>query len=280
MKQLCCCLIILVLFISGCARQIPSMAERTRTIDKISESNNAISKQIYNTPQFNHFGIETNLNNCKNQAVSVYIEGDGLSWVTTSLISKNPTPINPVGFKLMMKDESLCRVYIARPCQYVSTHRCNNMYWTSHRFSQEVLDSFHTILDSLKVKYQINRFSLYGYSGGGAIATLLSADRSDVDKLVTVAGNLDIAEWIKHHTLTPLSGSLNPADQSESLADIRQFHFIGELDENIGKFVFMSYLNRFDDKKNVKYKVVKGLGHYGWPEKWDALLKEIYFEKG
>ncbi len=62
-------------------------------------------------------------------------------------------------------------------------------------------------IDKLKQKYNSEKLQLIGYSGGGAVVTLVASQRSDVISLVTIAGNLDHQTWTKHHKVSPLTGS-------------------------------------------------------------------------
>ncbi len=60
----------------------------------------------------------------ENQALSrvltIYIEGDGLAWISRSIISPDPIPINPIGLKLALQHtQHKVVAYLARPCQYV-----------------------------------------------------------------------------------------------------------------------------------------------------------------
>ena len=48
----------------------------------------------------------------------IYIEGDGNAWDKKHLLSKNPTPKNPLALKLVAKDTADSILYIARPCMY------------------------------------------------------------------------------------------------------------------------------------------------------------------
>ncbi|MDQ7067453.1 MAG: hypothetical protein Q9M40_05510 [Sulfurimonas sp.] len=43
-----------------------------------------------------------------------------MAWITSSTISSDPTPINPIGLKFMLKNNSSCKIYLARPFQYLS----------------------------------------------------------------------------------------------------------------------------------------------------------------
>jgi len=248
--------------LSGCGYDIPSPQQRETNAEKLVSHKN-FKKKIFHTDKFDIFSYTTDLQNCKK--VDVYIEGDGLSWITSNIISTNPTPINPIGLKLALQDKSRCVVYLARPYQYIKYTKGDSKYWTGYRFSKEVINSYNEILNSLKSTYNLSSFNLYGYSGGGAIATLITAFRDDVNLLTTYAGNLNTDYWCKLHYLTPLSHSLNPADFVNQLEKQNQLHYIGEKDTNIDKGVFFSYYKKFKDKSHIKYKILKGCTHtYGW----------------
>jgi predicted esterase len=257
----------------GCGYDIPTPQKRFETASIIAKQNH-LHQKIYKTRDFNIFSYSTDLSKCKQKNLHIYIEGDGLSWITSSTVSDDPTPINPTALKLMVQDSSTCKLYLARPCQYTSSSQCSSQIWTSDRFSQEVIDSYDEVLDDLKAQ----KITLFGYSGGGAIATLLAAQRADIDELITIAGNLDIEFWAKMHYITPLSGSLNPADFADKLESVKQIHLIGGDDEIVGMSVFDSYRNHFADESNIKFKVYKGFTHSCcWVKNWKETLKELGF---
>ena len=54
----------------------------------------------------------------------------------------------------MNEDKNSCKVYLARPCQFTSSFSCENKYWTSHRFSEEIIKSYEESLDYLKNKVE------------------------------------------------------------------------------------------------------------------------------
>ncbi len=250
--------ILTVVFFVGCGVVVPTPEQRVQNA-KILTNGSKFKSEIFNASKFKIFSYHKELKSCKK--AYIYIEGDGFAWRTSSQISLNPTPINPFSLKLALRDTHNCVVYLARPCQYIYNSNCNFKYWTSHRFSIEVIQSYQKILDRFKNRYKIDSFNLYGYSGGGAIATLLSAFRDDVDLLVTIAGNLDTKHWCNIHHLTPLKNSLNPADFTDRLKTQKQLHLIGEYDKNIDRSVFFSYYKKFKNKQNVKYKIFKGYTH-------------------
>lgn len=186
----------LIIF-SGCA-SIPTPQERLQTAQTII-SHYPLTQSTLKTSNFNLFSIQDNrIGECTDKNIKVYIEGDGLAWRTSSIVSDNPSPINPLSLKLMSIDPNPCKVYIARPCQYVSSHNCNQEYWTNKRFSPIVIQSYQEALNQIKEKIHNKSFTLMGYSGGGAIALLSAINRNDITKLVTIAGNIDTDIWIRN----------------------------------------------------------------------------------
>lgn len=270
MKFIKISLILLILF-SGCSRNIPTLNERKATALSLVKNKN-LKEEIYYTNNFNLFSFQTNLEQCTN--VNVYIEGDGLSWITRSRISSNPTPLNPIALKLMQVDNSKCKIYLARPCQYVDSKICEKKYWTSHRFNIKVIESYLETLNKIKDTNNNKTFTLIGFSGGGAIATILAAKRNDTSKLVTVAGNLDIKKWTETHNISPLNGSLNPNNFTNKLKNIKQFHLIGKNDKIMPINIFLSYKSNFIRKDNINYKVYDATHTKNWKKNYKEFLKE------
>ncbi len=261
------------ILIISCSTNIQTHKERLAKVKNII--NSSIKSKIYNTSNFKIFAY-TKLKNCSNGVANVYIEGDGLSWVTSSKISNDPTPIEPTALKMFMQDSSSCKVYLARPCQYVSSAICSKKYWSSHRFSNEIVNSINEAISSLKSQNNIHKFNLIGYSGGGAVAALIATKRSDINYLITVAGNLDIDYWVKKHNISPLTGSLNPANYSSLLENIKQFHYIGANDRIVGEDEFKSYLSKFNNKSKIKYNILSDYSHSCcWSNNWKNLLNRV-----
>lgn len=267
---------ILLLFFNGCS-SIASLQERKDTFNTLLEKNNQLQKKTFNTSTFNLLGVSKLDFSCENKTINLYIEGDGLSWVSRTRLSSNPTPINPLALKLMLKDTSTCKAYISRPCQYIDSSICENRYWSSARFDKNVIQSYMEVLNRLKQTYNNQDFRLIGYSGGGAVATLLSVERKDIKQLITVAGNLDINKWVKLHGITPLYESLNPANFSNTqLETISQLHLIGGDDDIMPEEVFLSYFKNFKNKELIHKKVYKGFNHFnGWLEEWEQISKSF-----
>lgn len=252
---------------------IPSVDERIVRADELIK-NSKIKKEIISTNEFLLYSLQES-SNC--DTLRVYIEGDGLSWITRTKISNNPTPINPLTIKLFLKDDNTCKVYLARPCQYTDDLKCEKKYWTTHRFSNKVLFSYFEAFDKLKDKYKNKEFEIVGFSGGGAIATLISSKRDDISYLITVAGNLDHKYWTQKNRISPLNGSLNPVDFSKNLTKIKQIHLIGGKDNIIDESIYNSYISYFDDKSNINSIKYEEFSHQkGWEENWDKIIKSIF----
>ena len=212
----------------------------------------------------------------KNTGVlTIYIEGDGFAWRTQSVPSTDPTPINPLGLKLALAHPGGNAAYLTRPCQYVgglNGKGCNKAYWTNKRFAKGVIQASDEALSVLKLRFGAHHLQLVGYSGGGAVATLLAAQRDDVVRLVTVAGNLDHRAWTEAHHISPLDGSLNPIDYWPTLTEIPQVHFVGEKDLIIGTAIAASYQKRFRAPQNVSIVSLPDADHHCcWVESWPAL---------
>jgi len=212
------------------------------------------------------------------KTINIYIEGDGFAWVSRKRKSLNPTPKNPISLRLAAMDGSTNVIYLARPCQYTGWQnegRCPQKYWTSHKYSPTVVNSFHKALDDIKRRYQAPNFNLIGYSGGGTIATLVAADRDDVLSIRTVAGNLDIDYHTNFHKVTKLTGSLNPKDIAAKIAHIPQRHFVGSMDQNVTPEIYYSYAQAMGVDKCLNYNFVDGADHTeGWAEHWTMLVKQ------
>lgn len=209
------------------------------------------------------------------EVLTVYIEGDGLAWLDAATPSFDPTPLDPVALRLALRDPSLAMAYLARPCQFASgpgRRGCDMKYWTSHRFAPEVIESTNAALDQLKARLGAQRLALVGYSGGGAVAALAAGMRADVVRLTTIAAPLDHRAWTSAEGLTPLSGSLNPADAWAALRRIPQTHYVGGRDRVVGPPAVRAYASRFPPLEQPEVVVVPSFDHdCCWAERWPAL---------
>jgi pimeloyl-ACP methyl ester carboxylesterase len=154
--------------------------------------------------------------------------------------------------------------YLARPCQFLFNKEwigCQPAYWTNLRFSPEVVIAMNEAVGDLKKYYHAKQIVLVGYSGGGTIAALIAARRTDVIQLITIAAVLDIKKWELEENLSPLYGSLNPADEWKKLVSIPQTHWAGGQDTVVPKEVAFSFANRFPMNKKPQVLVIPDFNH-------------------
>jgi pimeloyl-ACP methyl ester carboxylesterase len=209
------------------------------------------------------------------EPLTVYIEGDGLAWITRSRASSDPTPADPLVMRLASLDPSQNVAYLARPGQYASlgASECDAKYWTAKRFAPEVIGDMDSAVSRLRDMAGAGSVSLVGYSGGGAVAALIAARRGDVISLRTIAGNLDCDVVNKYNNVSPLKGSLNPADIAGRLKGLPQRHFVAYNDKIVPLSASESFADKAGDVKHESVTVVMGVTHYsGWDAKWPGLL--------
>ncbi len=218
------------------------------------------------------------------KVLDIYIEGDGNAFLSSSRPSSDPTPKNPVSLKLAIEAASNrvglnrdAAIYLGRPCQYLEKQdphlKCDVRYWTIWRYAPEVVSSFNAILDRVKVGTGARKLRLIGYSGGGVVAALLASTRSDVESLVTIAAPVDLDAWVSIRRLSPLSGSLNPAEQM-ALRTVPQVHFVGGDDERIPPAIARSYANRIG-LTDANIITVRDMDHDDdWDDIWPMLMKQ------
>jgi dienelactone hydrolase len=150
---------------------------------------------------------------------------------------------------------------LARPCQYVIVASCHSQRWTSERLSPAVVETFQQVIDEARRSVDSDSIGLVGYSGGGALATLIAEQRRDVAWLITVAANLDLAEWTRLRDLEPLSGSLDPATGADKIERLPQVHFAGEDDPVVPAAVVKSFLARLSPYPSARLALQPGVDH-------------------
>lgn len=267
--------LVLPAIILGCANTTPEQRREasTRTASDAGWVSFTLTAGVFSLAGFAPLSLR------QTEILHVYIEGDGLAWINASTPSFDPTPAKATGLLLAIKDPSAQAVYLARPCQFVAGANCRNKYWTSHRFAPEVIAATDAAIDQLKQRFQSRQIVLIGYSGGGAVAALVAARRKDVTALMTVAGNLDTAAWTHRVKLSPLTGSLNPADAWRQLVSLPQVHFVGAQDEVVAKDIALSYRAAFPAERQPKVITVPGFDHQCcWIESWPQLWREAMTE--
>jgi pimeloyl-ACP methyl ester carboxylesterase len=207
--------------------------------------------------------------------LTIYIEGDGAHWLLQMAPPPNPTPRKSLVVSLATQDQSPFILYLARPCQYIDIAQfkdCDPSLWTDGRFSPTAIQLANDVIDKVLLDLPKVRLNLVGHSGGGTLATLLAAKRSDIRCLVTLAAPLDIAAWTQSVSVGSLRLSKNPADPNIQLKNTRQTHFFGEKDAIVKKESIGNYRN-FSD--NADFIVISGFDHTkAWAKQWPMLQKK------
>ncbi|MBX8489901.1 alpha/beta hydrolase [Pseudomonas lijiangensis] len=179
----------------------------------------------------------------KGGRLSIFIEGDGRAWATSSQPSLDPSPRQP-GMARLALDPNHAGAYVARPCQFVMSKACGSEVWTDARFSDGVIEALNDVIDRLKSRYNASSIELIGYSGGAAVALLIAEGRDDISQIQTIAGNVDPHGWVALHGISPLKGSLDPLEKSLRLKPIAQRHFVGTTDTVVPPTLLTGFVNR------------------------------------
>lgn len=193
----------------------------------------------------------------------VFIEGDGLSWLTPYQISPNPTPTFPVAATFVRPTLQYHQFYLSRPCQYLLNQNplCHRGMWTSAVYSELQRNILNEILNQWKKRYDIKTFRLVGYSGGGVLALLIAIIRQDVDHVITVASNIDVDAWVHDQDISPLRQSLNPRQQLSQLCGRTYSFFWGGKDRVVPAHTHMNFVKGLSQCAKMRTKIIASYAH-------------------
>lgn len=186
--------------------------------------------------------------------VVIYIESDGAPWRRADEPPADPTPLRQIVLRMAIADFSPAVAYLGRKCQYLSEVKlgsCDPDLWMLGRFRMDAVAASNRAIDIIKSRFAASSVSVVGYSGGGAMAALVAAQRADVDCLVTLAAPLDTRSWTAAIGVTPLKNSLNPVDETRRLQGIRQTHFRGGRDTIVPRASTQRFLQLLPGAKVV-----------------------------
>ncbi|MBI1261446.1 MAG: alpha/beta hydrolase [Rhizobiales bacterium] len=270
--------IIFALFVAvlaGCAKA-PDSHERRATAAGLARQG-ALQAEILNAGEFDLLSYSRPEQ--KADLAIIYIEGDGLAYISRSKPSRDPTPVDPLTLKLALADPRPGVAYLARPCQFTGGDKARNCYndlWTISRYSPDVVAASMAAIDQLVARMGARHIALVGYSGGGVIALLVAAQRQDVAWVTTVASPLDVDAFTTYHKVARMSGSLNPVDAADRLATLPQIHYVGADDEIVPPGVVDSYLHALGRPDCAKMVIERNVNHHqGWDARWAQLIKTI-----
>ncbi len=171
-------------------------------------------------------------------AVHIYIEGDGRAFDSAGRPTFDPTPRGTFLRDIAMSDSASNVVYMARPCQFIKSDACTISDWTDGRFSRKIIES---------VAYAVKQVSgnkpiiLIGYSGGAMVSGLLIENHPELDvkKWITIAGVLNHSDWTGYFGDAPLDQSMN----IEKIPSLPQIHYVAEKDKTVPLDLSKSWLN-------------------------------------
>ncbi|MFJ4458248.1 alpha/beta hydrolase [Pseudomonas sp. NPDC089392] len=221
---------LLLMLLAGCASPQQKLAQWAQA--------NGATTHVIHTAEFSIQTV-TPANFKPGRRLTLYIEGDGHAWATSTQPSLDPSPRTFALAKLATGGYP--GIYLARPCQFITSPACNTSVWTDARFSAAVVEAMAAAVDQLVRRYGASSVELIGYSGGAAIALLIAERRHDVSQVQSIAGNLDPAAWVRYHGLSPLVGSLDPMAEISRLANTPERHFSGADDRIIAPALTSGY---------------------------------------
>jgi len=267
-----CSLLLCCLMLAAC-QTLPYGSRSKERVQALAIQNDFALK-LYQTADFDLLGA---VHDGDPKRLHIYIEGDGLAWRSRWSISRDPTPTEPVSMELAALDKTGATIiYLARPGHYIQDGKTSFLEWTHKRYSKEVLQTYESVLSQIMATYPQARVTLLGYSGGGALALLMAAQKVDVLRglrVVTFAGLLDHKQWTDIHDITPLRDNLNPPDYAQILSTVPQIHFVGEKDTMVPQSIAQGYLNQLSraipEKSLAQVIHLKGVNHWsGWEAFW------------
>ena len=202
--------------------------------------------------------------------LSVFIEGDGKPWIDGKAISKDPSPQDLLALHLMEMSTGN-RMYLGRPCYFgTDDSRCDYRYWTSHRYSAEVVSSMADVINQIIRQQKIDSVTLVGHSGGGTLATLISCQLHASVQLITLGANLDVEGWVKLHHYTPLQDSLDPLVDFPGCKLAKASHYAGGLDTVVPPAIVEAFANRF----HHDFVLLETADHRNWAHFWPVIFPQ------
>ena len=256
---------IVALLLAGCATAI----ERA---DSIAARAN-LGERVVDGAGFRHRVYETG--SVAGGPLWIYIEGDGIPWVTEYLPARDPTPRTAVAMAMLVEGPRPA-AYIGRPCYFgfAGDPGCEPVLWTHGRFAPVVVRSMQAAIESLLAAHGTpgRPVVLVGFSGGGTLATLLAARLRNACAVITVASPLDLDEWAQEREYSRLSASLDPAREPPLPAHIGQLHLRGRGDDVVAAANGSTYLHAHPD---ARLEIVDGPRHgIEWAAEWARLVRE------
>lgn len=193
--------------------------------------------------------------------LKIYIEGDGNAFNSFGYATSDPTPKGMFMRNIAFGDSHQNVIYMARPCQYANKPPCGKKYWSSARFSKEIINSMAEAIISAKAGKNIP-ITLIGYSGGAQAAGLMAVlyPVLKINRIITISGNLDHSAWTRHHRIAPLDESLDLKDYRDKFLHISSINYAGEKDRIIPPLLIQDFAGK---ERTI---TVPNAGHGNYPQ--------------
>lgn len=256
------------------ATTMTACAATTTQVDAEASSYGFEKKTILGARFFHRIYLNNKIS--KLPVIHIYIEGDGLAWLSPTLISTDPTPRTPLMLRLMAKDDNAA-IYLGRPCYFglAELTPCEPSWWTDKRFAVDIVDSMSTAIKKIIPKN--SSLVLIGYSGGGALAMLIAVQSAKVRQVVTLAGILDTVVWAEYHHYNRLNGSLNPVNLPSFDKNIKQLHLQGGKDQNMPPMLLTKFVSK---QPYAEFRLLPEFDHYCcWEKIWSEILQSSIANK-
>jgi len=258
--------------LTGIVSLLAACASPAQRVDEQAQELGLVRQILWGT-DFAHVAYR---NDGSDQAglLHVYLEGDGVPWLTPYRVAADPTPREPLALELMAQDPAPS-LYLGRPCYHgqSGTPPCHPLLWTSRRYGPEVVDSMAAALTGFLSRSRHDGIVFIGYSGGGTLAMLLAERFPQTRAVVTVAGNLDIERWAAWHAYGPLQGSLNPAARPPLRSTIAQLHFVGDHDDNVPADLMHFVVSQ---QPCARFIIIDTFDHACcWRNTWPSILAQL-----
>lgn len=243
----------------GCAPYTHERLLKKGDIDSITIGSGQFQHRIFRDTGVNPTSASNRL--------YIYIGGDGRPWRTPKHVASDPTSERAIMLESMLLGDPES-VYVGRPCYYqVADSRCLGNWWTHDRYHSDVVNSLLKVVEQLAENHQ--ELWLIGYSGGGTLAVLIGNRLSRPVNVVTVNANLDHQAWTDYHHYSPLTGSINPIQDSARNPDIKELHWYAREDKNILSEWILGYCH----SRQALCLPISGSHSTGWPELWPDMLR-------
>ena len=224
---------------------------------------------------FRHVVMQRRTAGAPGDPLWVFIEGDGRPFVAGGTrVAADPTPHRALALELAAQTPGAV-LYLGRPCYFglAADPGCGPALWTDARYSEAVVASLAAVIRGALAEGGHADAVLVGYSGGGALATLLGARLAGVRAVVTVAANLDVGAWAEFHRYRPLAGSLDPARLAPPAAPARLAHLTGGRDAVVPRALIAGYLAAHAGE------IVGDFPDFDhaccWAQAWPAILADL-----